>query len=135
MKSDFVIEDEAYRLWLLLMQTRRIMFKVRKNELFLLDVVADHSAIFSMIHTLGKNATPAEISRILFREPHTVSAVISRLERTGFVRKTKDLEKKNMVRVELTEKGLNAYQKGSKRETIHNIINTPEFQVKYIIAP
>jgi DNA-binding MarR family transcriptional regulator len=123
MKLDFLIEDEAYRLWLLLMQTRRIMFKARKNELFSLDVVADHSAIISMIHNLGENATPAEISRILFREPHTVSTVLSRLEETGFVRKKKDLKKKNMIRVELTEKGLDAYNKGSKRDSIHAIIN------------
>lgn len=124
MKSDFLIEDEAYRLWLLLMQTRRIMFKARKNELFSLDVVADHSAIFFLIHTLGRNAIPAEISRILFREPHTVSAVVSRLEKTGFVRKIKDLQRKNMIRLELTQKGLDAYNRATKKETIHNIINT-----------
>ena len=94
MKSNFIIEDDAYRLWLLLMQTRRIMFKARKSELYYLDVAADHSAILSMIYSLGRNATPAEISRILFREPHTVSAVISKLERNGFVTKTKDLKKK-----------------------------------------
>jgi DNA-binding MarR family transcriptional regulator len=124
MKSDLFIDDEAYRLWLLLMQTRRIMFKARKNELSLLNVDADHSAIFFLIRTLDKNATPAEISRILFREPHTVSTVISRLQEAGFVRKIKDLKRKNMIRVELTEKGLDAYNKASKRESIHAIINS-----------
>ena len=100
------------------------MFKARKSELYYLDVAADHSAILSMIYSLGRDATPSEISRILFREPHTVSAVISKLERNGFVRKTKDLKKKNMIRVELTEKGLDSYEKASKRVSIHNIINT-----------
>lgn len=100
------------------------MFKARKNELFALNVEADHSAIFFLIHTLGRSASPSEISRTLFREPHTVSTVLSRLEKTGFVRKTKDLEKRNMIRVELTEKGLDAYKKASTRKTIHNIINT-----------
>lgn len=41
----------------------------------------------------------------------------------GFERKVKDLDRKNMVRIELTEKGLELYRKSSRRESIKSIVS------------
>ena len=46
------------------------------------------------------------------------------MERKGLVRKVKDLEKKNMVRVAITEKGRQAYEQAAKRESIHRILSS-----------
>ena len=58
-----------------------------------------------MAKALGNKCTPAKMSRILVRQPHTVSAIIDRMVKNGFLKKVKDMERKNWVRVIVTEKG------------------------------
>ena len=45
------------------------------------------------------------------------------MEKQGLVRKVKDLDRKNLVRVVLTEKGREAYYHSTKRESIHQIMS------------
>ena len=80
------------------------------------------AALLFLIKAIGDKATPAEITRWFIRESHTVSETLSRMESKGLVRKVKDLERKNLVRVILTEKGEQAYNQADKRESIHQIM-------------
>jgi DNA-binding MarR family transcriptional regulator len=75
------------------------------------------------IKSIGDKATPAEISRWLFREPHSVSALLNRMEKQELIRKVKDLERKNQVRVALTEKGHEAHYLSMKQVSILKIIS------------
>jgi MarR family transcriptional regulator for hemolysin len=50
-------------------------------------------------------ATPAILSRNLFLERHSVSELITRMEEKGLVKKTRDLDRKNIVRIKITDKG------------------------------
>lgn len=75
-----------------------------------------------VINALGDKATPAEISRWLFRESQSVSGILNRMEKQGLVRRDKDLGKKNLVRVALTEKGREVYGNCTKRESMHRIM-------------
>ncbi|MBM3148827.1 MAG: winged helix DNA-binding protein, partial [Chloroflexi bacterium] len=68
--------------------------------------------------------TPAQISRWMVRKPHSISGLLSRMEKAGLIRKTKDLHKKNLVRVSLTEKGEAAYKLAMKREMLHKIMSS-----------
>jgi DNA-binding MarR family transcriptional regulator len=45
------------------------------------------------------------------------------MERKGLVKRAKDLEKKNLVRIALTEKGQRVYAQSTKRESIHQIMS------------
>jgi len=45
------------------------------------------------------------------------------MEAEELITKIKDLPRKNQIRVALTEKGRNAYNKAVKRESIHNIMS------------
>jgi DNA-binding MarR family transcriptional regulator len=114
---------KEYKLWRLIVQTQSAMWKARMRELHQNSISPWEAGITYRVHALGNQSTPAEISRWLLREPHTVSAVIKRLEKEGIVRKVKDLERKNMIRVELTDKGLELLKRASKRETIHRILS------------
>jgi MarR family 2-MHQ and catechol resistance regulon transcriptional repressor len=44
------------------------------------------------------------------------------MAKKGLIKKSKDLERKNMVRVTLTEKGKEAYEVTTKRGPIHRIL-------------
>ena len=101
--------DRDYNLWVLLAHTRQAMFRARQKELREYNISARHAAVLFAIESIGDETTPAEISRWLFREQHSVFEVLRRMEKQGLIRKTKDLDRKNQVRVQLTEKGRETY--------------------------
>ena len=115
--------DRNFRLFWLLRQTAHAMFDARQKELAQYGITTRHAAALFAIQAIGDEATPAEISRWVFREPHSVSGILSRMEKTGLVKKTKDLDKKNLIRVILTEKGRQAYRQATKRESINRVFS------------
>jgi len=130
-------EDQMYALWLLLIQTNKAIHLARQEELGKIGITVSEAGILYYAQKLGRSATPAEISRRLSKLSHGVSALVSRMETDGLVIKVKDLDRKNMVRVGLTDKGREAHQKAAKREVIHQImssLSTEEFrQVTYLL--
>ena len=50
-------------------------------------------------------------------------SILSRMEKQGLVKKVKDLDRKNLVRVCLTDKGRQVYHEAVKRETIVKILS------------
>jgi len=117
-------KDQDFRLWTLLTRTRDAIFKARARELNTGGISSIQAGALFAIRVLGNEATPAELSRWLLREPHSVSGLISRMEAEGLIKKVKDLPRKNMVRVELTEKGQQAYEHSTKRASINRIMSS-----------
>jgi MarR family transcriptional regulator, organic hydroperoxide resistance regulator len=117
-------EDEDQDLWLLLTHTRYAVFRAREKELQRYGVSPEQVSLLFVVQALGNKATPAAISRHIIRQPHTVSALVDRMARRGLVKKVKDLDRKNLVRVVMTEKGKKTYELSTKRGPIHRIMNT-----------
>ena len=122
--KDFLQEDEDFELWWLILSMRRAMHKARARELSQYGITPEEAAVLFVVQTVGRRATPAEISRWLLREPHSISGLIQRMEKEGLVKKVKDLDRKNLVRVALTEKGQQAYYQSAKRDSIHQIMSS-----------
>jgi len=118
------LEDKDYNLWLLLIITRRLMYKARQRELNQYGITPPQAGILHVIENIGNKVTPAEISRQTLREPHTVSVLIDSMSKKGLVKKVKDLNKKNLVRVAITEKGKQAYYQSTKRDSVHEIMSS-----------
>lgn len=116
--------DKDYNLWMLLNQARDAVLKARRKELYQYNIPTRQATALFAIQAIGDKATPGEIARWLFREPHTVSGLLSRMEKKGLVRTSKDLDRKNMVRVTLTDKGKQAYHQSTKRESIRRIMSS-----------
>ena len=100
------------------------MFKVRTRELRETDLSVRQAGALLVIKVLGGRAILADIARWMFKEPHSVSGLINRMEEEGLVKRVKDLEKKNLVRVEITEKGQQAYEYSVKREALHRVMSS-----------
>jgi MarR family transcriptional regulator, organic hydroperoxide resistance regulator len=115
--------DQDYNLWVLLRQTRDAMVKARERELEKYGISSIQAAVLFTIQAIGAEATPAEISRRLVREPHSVSGLLNRMERQGLITRVKDLPKRNMVRVVMTDKGREAYEQSTKRLSMHEIMS------------
>ena len=118
-------ETDADRdLWWLLSHAYRAMYKARAKELLQYGITPPEASTLFAIQAIGYRATPAEISRWVLREAHSTSGLLDRMERKGLVRKVKDLERKNLVRVAITEKGQQIYFQTTKRESIHRILSS-----------
>jgi len=121
--EDISREDPDYKLWLRLHQTRYAICRARAKELSVFGLTPVQAEVLFIVQAIGTGATPTEISRWIFREPHSVSRLVRQMEKAGLVRRSKDLGRKNMVRVSITEKGRQAYTHCIKRESIHNIMS------------
>ena len=128
--SEFL--DEDLNLWILLAQTRALLFIAGESELAKYGVSLMQGWTIFTIKAIGDRATPAEIARWLGREPHTVSSLLSRMVDLGLVVKEKSLDKKNLVRIILTQKGEELYQSAIGMQPIHEILGSisPEERVQ-----
>jgi len=116
--------DQDFELWSLLHQARDAIARARENELKQADISMIKAAVLFFARNLDEPATPAKISRLLFREPHTISGLLDRMESQGLVRRVRDLQRRNLVRIELTEKGEEFYRKSrEKRKIISKIMS------------
>jgi len=114
--------DKYNDLYHLFARSRYLTFRAREKELQRYDLSPERAQVLFLVQALGNKATPAEIARLLVRRPHTVSAMVERMAKEGLVKKVKDLERKNLVRVVLTDKGRKAYSLTVKRGPIHRIL-------------
>jgi len=96
--------------WKLLFRTFKALDRAREIELEQIGVTTIQADVLHALKTADEPVTPSKLSRWLYREPHSISGLINRMEEQGLVRKSKDLGKKNMVRVTLTKEGEQAYE-------------------------
>ena len=123
--EDHQLSDPKLELWILMALTRRAMDKAREKELSSYNITSRQAAVLYAVQTLGDEAIPAKISQFLSRERHSISNILNRMERKGLLTQSKDLEKRNLIRVRLTEKGTEAHQyQSTRRESIHKIMST-----------
>jgi MarR family multiple antibiotic resistance transcriptional regulator len=116
-----VSNDDDYELWRLLNITREVINSARDKELDEHGITSRQVAVLYAIHIIGENATPAEISRFLRREPNTISVILNRMADKGLIKQSKDLPKRNMIRINITPKGKEAFQLACNRRSIHRI--------------
>jgi len=115
--------DLDYNLWVLLYQVRDLIFRARENELRKYGFLSRQAMVIFIIEAIDGKATPTEIAKWALREPHSISAILDRMEKDGLVSKVKDSRKKSQVNISLTEKGKQVYNQSLKRESIWEIMS------------
>ena len=93
MKLPSTVAD-SFELWTLLGQVRHAMYQARKKELQRFKISPRQSMVMYIILALGDKATPSAIARWLFRETHSVSEFLKRMEKEGLIRKIRDFKKR-----------------------------------------
>jgi DNA-binding MarR family transcriptional regulator len=109
--------------WMLLLQTRDALLQAREKELHQYGISAEQAEVLFILQAISYRPTPTDIARWMLRRPHTIGALLNRMERKGLVRKTKNSVRRNLVRVELTEKGQQAYYQATKMKSIHKVMS------------
>jgi len=115
--------DKDYTLITQIMQVADIFIKVRERELLPQNLSATAAEILFLVDAMGKDITPAKITRMLLREPHSISGILKRMETHGLIKRTKNMERKNQIRVTLTAKGEKALKQAMKLEGTTNVLS------------
>ena len=102
--------DTLIDLRLLLRRTEETIQKARQKELRKYGITTEASAVLHIISDLGGSARLQELSRWLFRKQHTTQELLNRMEKAGLVQRINEPDRKNGVRVALTEQGKALYR-------------------------
>jgi DNA-binding MarR family transcriptional regulator len=123
--SEFSYETaiEGYKLFFLMQMTADAVYKLRETELKKFDISPQQALALICIYSLKNKATPAEVSRWLYREPNSITILLNRMEKLDLIKKKADLKRRNIIRLSLTKKGVKAYQHAIEFETFSSLIN------------
>jgi len=120
-KNLLLSPDINIELDILMELTRDAIRKVRKKELDGYGIHPRRYALLLVLQDMEDMPTPAQLARRLLRKRHSVSELLSKMERDKLVKKVKDAVRKNRIRVFLTDKGRHLIDLASKRESIHAV--------------
>jgi DNA-binding MarR family transcriptional regulator len=114
--------NEFQDLYFLFSRARHAVFRGREKALQTPSLTPEQVELIFVAQALGNKGKPADLARILFRAPHTISAITSRMKKRGLVRKIRDENQKNCVRVIVTKKGKKAAAATLETDPIYRIL-------------
>lgn len=99
------------KMWVRLFATATVVQRARELELAKLGITPIQAGVLMILKTATKPVTPTQLARTLYREPHSMSALLQRMEKQGLIERTKDLAQKNLVRISITKKGEETFRR------------------------
>ena len=121
MAKEVVRLNENETAWMRLFRTYKVLERAREVELAKAGLSLAQAGVLYFLKDAKEPLTPSKLARLMYKEPHTMSGLISRMEAQGLVKKTKNLGRKNLVRVSLTKKGEEACKRQLGRTAVINI--------------
>ena len=124
MGRDKVEMNENELLWARLFLAAKVVERAREIELSRVNVSLIQAMVLYALKLSPEPLTPSRLARMLCREPHSMSALVDRMERQGLVEKKHDLSRKNLVRVVLTAQGEEAFQRQRSVKVVVNLTSS-----------
>jgi len=121
MGKDTIELNEDELLWGRLFLATMLVQRAREVELSRINVSLIQGMVLYALKVSPEPLTPSKLAKMLVREPHSMSALIDRMEKQGLVKKKHDLAPKNLVRVVLTAKGEEAFDRQRRENLVSNI--------------
>jgi DNA-binding MarR family transcriptional regulator len=119
--TDSIQLNDHERTWTNLNVTYVALRRARELELARFGLSVPQAGVLYFLKTSKEPLTPMKLSRIMSRKPHTLSALINRMEANGLVKTTRDLKRKNWLRVSLTKKGDEAFKRQWSEKATMNV--------------
>jgi len=116
--------NENEMLWGRLFLAAKVVERAREIELSRVNISLIQAMVLYALKLSPEPLTPSRLARMLCREPHSMSALIDRMEQQGLVEKKHDLSRKNLVRVVVTPKGEEVFQRQRSVNTVANLTST-----------
>ena len=111
---DYQFPDPYQTAFVKLRQTSSVVFKLVERELAKVGLTPIKHYVLWLCREHDGPLTPAEISRVFFRESQTIAALLARMEKEGLIRRIPKRKGHPFTEVQMTEKGKEAWRKGVK---------------------
>lgn len=123
---DWHLQDPFLRSWIVLGQAWEAMNRAVELELGQHQMTGPQFGILLLLASATKPLSPGEIASYVFREKHTVSTLISRMEKAGYVEKARCTDDSRVVKVRIKPKGqaLLGKVKGGALGYSHNLLSS-----------
>jgi len=126
-------DDEI--LWENIFTTSVTLQRARELELAQVGLTMAQAGVLYQLNIADEPMTPMRLSRRMHKQPHTISALVTRMEADGLLKTAKDLKRKNWVRVSLTKKGQEAFNRQITQKLTRNVTSCLSKKEKNAIAP
>jgi DNA-binding MarR family transcriptional regulator len=140
--DEMISHNSRLYLRVLIDRASHLFLTARAKEFAPYEITPPQASILFLLSNIGHKATLAELAKHSRRENNTISLQMSMMERDGLVKKTRVKPKSTLLVFELTEKGIDIYNKISQMtadKVIMSVLTEKERQqaislVKKIIA-
>lgn len=107
--------------WAELSMTSSILRKAWEMELTDFGLTVPQVLVLELLAGSQQPLTPGKLAQYMYRRPHTVSALLGRMEKQGLIRRKRDPKKENTVRVYMTKKGKETFELQRDARRVRNI--------------
>jgi DNA-binding MarR family transcriptional regulator len=101
-----------------------VLERARNLELAKIGLNMPQAQVLYCLKISKEPMTPMKLARMMHKQPHTVSALVHRMETQGLLTTRRDMKRKNWVRVSLTKKGEEAVKRWSTTTTVPDIMGS-----------
>ena len=118
------LAQSNFDLWTLIGRLNHTIVQLRQKELSPYQIPVRQLYVLRTIRALGANATLSEVARQVERETHVISKQAIRMEKDGLIKRIKNTPKSNLLKLELTEKGLEMAQMSVESKSLKTLFST-----------
>ena len=102
--------NRVLRLWLLLHRVRDGIVLCEDSIFGKYGLTTEQFSVLAAVKSRGGSLKPSELGTILARRPNSMSMLVDRMVKAGWVRRTRDRKDRRLVNVYLTSKGEKALE-------------------------
>ena len=107
--------------WSRLQMATTALNRARDLELAKIGLNMPQAEILYLLNIAKEPMTPMKLSQMMHKQPHTVSAMVHRMESRGLIVTKKDMKRRNWLRVPLTKKGEEAFKRWSATTMVPDV--------------
>lgn len=107
--------------WAEMSLTSSVLRKAWEMELAHLGLTVPKVIVLELLASSKEPVNPGKLAQFMYRKPHTISALLGRMEDQGLIKRRRDLKRENTVRVTLTKKGKEAFERQRNARSVRNI--------------
>ncbi|MBN2039447.1 MAG: winged helix-turn-helix transcriptional regulator [Spirochaetes bacterium] len=122
---EFSTSYPRMRTWLLIHQVSRLLNVAEYSIFAKLGLRKKKHSVLLALKNLKNPVTVTDVARWLDRNSNGISMLINRMEKEGLIDKIRDMPDQRIVRLTITEKGEDYFEKGKllNRELVKTIFN------------
>jgi DNA-binding MarR family transcriptional regulator len=118
------MSESNFKLWRLVGRANHSILVLRQRELRQHGVAFSQLYLLGRIKDLGTDATLNELAKQVERQPNVISKQTVCMENDGLIKRIKNKPKSNLLKLELTQKGLELIEIARQSESIDAIFSS-----------